>query len=155
MDPSKQNLSPELKEVYDRVMNTQTAKPAAGAQPAAPASSMPSAPSAAPQTTPPVEPPVQAATPAMGVQTTTSAPVMPSAPSAMPSAPVAPSAPSASPQAPSPTTFVFNGGKVSTPNAKTEAASGKKKFPTFLIPVGILVLVVAWAILWAKIFKLF
>lgn len=49
MDDKKQNLSPDLKQIYDRVMNTSTAKPGAPAPMATPINAAPIAPQPAPQ----------------------------------------------------------------------------------------------------------
>lgn len=148
MDPKKQDLNPELKEIYDRVMNTQV---------------KPNAPTA---TTPPPQTPTSAATP------------IASAPSAVPpiGSPVMP--PAGSPTTPQPNQgptqagipqpgveskpFVFTGNKVTTPQATTSPqlnqaqihTSSGKKLSTPVIAVLVVILIVVWALFWAKIFGL-
>jgi hypothetical protein len=139
MDPKKQDLSPELKEVYERVMNTQA--PAAGA---------PTTPNAAPQsgvtqpTTPQPTPPTPAA------PTTVVAPATPETPKPAEGAPQV-----VTPATPGPTSFSFSGNKMTTPQGTTTSNSAKKKLPPFVIPIGVVVLIIAWAALWAKVFGLF
>lgn len=137
MDPKKQDLSPELKEVYERVMNTQ-AKPTTGGAPA-PA---PTVPQAAP----------------------TPSPSMPTPPAPAPAAPTPEAAPptptpttqTIEPTTPAPSTFAFSGNKMTSPQGTAaKDTAGKKKIPPFVIPIGVVVLVIAWAALWAKIFGLF
>lgn len=135
MDQSKQNLSPELKEVYDRVMNT-TAKPQSTTTASVQTPQTPQTPT--PVTTTPVTKTnviVESTTPAPAAQPTTG------------------NMPAGTTLQTPPTAFVFNGNKM-TSDGKT-ATKTKGKMPGFLIPVGVIILVVFWAFLWAKIFGLF
>lgn len=154
MDPKKQDLSPELKEVYDRVMNTtakptQTPPPAGGPNPSTPT---PAAPAATvqveTQTSAPANEPNQSSAPTM-VTTTVQTPA--TSPTSQPAA--AGNMPAGTAPAAAPTAFVFNGNKM-TSDGKTTAA-GKKKTPGFLIPLGVVILVIAWAAIWAKFFGIF
>lgn len=134
MDQKKQDLNPELKQIYERVMNTQVSKPetpiAGSATPPPPAT--PDAASA--QTAPP------------------------------PPQPNPTGAPFISNAAPKPITenktFVFTGNKIVTPqnqpHAPANTATPAKKGVTGpIIGVLVVILVVVWGVFWAKIFALF
>lgn len=144
MDPKKQDLSPELKEVYERVMNTRAPTPAA-----------PTTPNATPQPAaaqPSVVPPTSQPTPAVpAAPTPVVAPPTPEAPKPADGA----SAQVVTPAAPGPTSFSFSGNKMTTPQGTTTNNAAKKKIPPFAIPIGVVVLIIAWAALWAKVFGLF
>ena len=136
MDPKKQDLNPELKQIYDRVMNTQVAKPS-GAEPL-----RGGAPTASPQPQTPTIP-----------QPTVAQPV-----TAPP--PQTPPPPQAAPQPISePKDFVFTGNKIISPqgeiHADTHAADSKKGLSGSIIAVLVVILVIAWGAFWAKIFGLF
>ncbi len=172
MDPKKQQMNPELQQIYDRVMSTSatpkanpTTPAAPGVQPAQPAAaattpavhtpmSMPMPPAAAAGVINPPTPATPTSTPAFGL------PQAPTNPGAAPvaGAPGAVATPADANGKPiSSGSFVFNGNKVVNSD-KTKAATGTasgKKIPGFLIPIGIIILVVAWAALWAKIFGLY
>ncbi len=141
MDSKKQNLTPELKQIYDRVMNTQVeAKPATGT---APTPQTPPPPAAAPITT----------TPPLNTATTT-----PEAPkSAMKITP-----PAGGVQAPGAATmntdkpFVFSGNKVTTPQGTTSVkVEGSKGVSGVVIAGLVVVLLVVWGVFWAKLLGLF
>lgn len=146
MDPKKQNLTPELKQIYDRVMNTQVKKPEPAAPVAAPTTT--TAPNAAPQT------PVAAANPN---PTPTTAPQQP-----QPGGNVGNNAfLSSTPPRPltGDKTFVFTGNKMTTAQGTTEVHApgtvAKKKISPPILIAGIVVGVVVWALIWAKVFGLF
>ena len=154
MDPKKQqNLTPELKQIYDRVMNTQVAKPQGASQiPSQPQTAAPQT-SIPPQDASPASPPPPASAPTPSAPQT-QAPAVPASPasflSSMPARPITDTAKS----------FTFSG-KVDektdekTPHApaQEQKASGKKisgKMIGFLA-VG---LVVIWSLFWVKFFGL-
>jgi len=178
MDSKKTNLTPELKEIYDRVMNTssnaqQTTTPATPAA-QAPQSSIPAMPT--PQGTAPLNPlpaqtigaPLNAPVPA-----TPSMPGMPSIDSTMPStnptipaAPIAPptdsmASPSAlnaplgqplpptnQPQPPIGTSALVN---TKAPQANV-AKTGKPKISTPIIIAALALFIIAWIAIWALVF---
>lgn len=125
MDPKKQDLNPELKQIYDRVMNTQVAKSTASPQSQTPIISQPTVAQpvtvAPPQTSPPTQ--------------------------AVPQ-------PISEPKA-----FVFTGNKIITPQGEahlgTQTTASKKGLSGSIITILVVILVIAWGALWAKIFGLF
>lgn len=147
MDPKKQELNPELKEIYDRVMNTQAKSEA---QPQS-ASSQP--PPAAPQA--PAAPPGTVLSPA-------------SPPPAGQSVLRGDTAeakqdPFFSPQPQRSITdtkpFVFTGNKVTTPQTPYATQSqmnptSSKKVSGPIIAVLVVLLIVVWTLFWAKFFGL-
>lgn len=146
MDPKKQELNPELKQIYDRVMNTQAARPQ---QPAPSAQPQPGTPTVPSQTlTPPI------VTPPQPVPSGGAVP----APQNVPGQSVTPQ-----PIVPNSGSFVFTGNKVIAPknDGKAQPAAGaqkfaaKKGFSGKLITVGLVLLIVVWGVVWAKIFGLF
>lgn len=152
MDPKKQELNPELKEIYDRVMNTQVKNEAqpqsALSQPLpqaqqAPLQSQPANPDPFAPSTTPVKQPGSFANAQSG--------------------PTAVSFPSHGPLAPQERTaqfapFVFTGNKVTTaqePNTSQSQTHTNKKISGPIIAVLVVILLVAWALFWAKFFGLF
>ncbi len=151
MDPKKQDLTPELKEIYDRVMNVQVP---AGDKNAAPTAGVTAAPT--PSDHPVVAPTIQAQTPHETEPTPQPAASNLSEPAGAKSDPFLPSA------QPRPLTddksFVFTGNKITTPQGSTETHTGahpQKKISTPIIAAGVIVGVVIWALVWAKIFGIF
>lgn len=161
MDPKKQALTPELKQIYDRVMSTQVS----GQQAAA--TTTPSTPQQT-ATTPPVVPSTPEPTTTLGdlASVTTppvATPVVPvsSAPVTPPPAPVDNTFLSSTPPRPLADTkpFVFSG-KVEKPKEEAhndtvhaQPATGKKMSSKIIVMlVG--VLVVVWGLFWAKFFGL-
>lgn len=126
MDPKKQELNPELKEIYDRVMNTQVKNPQNTTASTAVSAGAPQPGSFAP--------------PVGGAQ---SAPQNPSAPPPpQTSAPVSPNLENKP--------FIFTGNKL------TQAHSGSsKKISKPIIAVFVVILIVVWGLFWAKFFGLF
>lgn len=124
MDPKKQDLNPELKQIYDRVMNTQVPNK-------------------------PVNPPAPQAAAPTPVEQTPPVPAQPAMPQPQPTPQPISGAKS----------FVFTGNKIITPQGAnqnaTQTTSTKKGIPGSLIAVLIVILVIAWGALWAKIFGLF
>ena|SRR3990172_8370433 len=136
MDPKKQELNPELKEIYDRVMNTQVKSEAQ--------------PQSAPSQPPPQAPQAPAAPPGTVWN-----------PAPPPSA-EAKQDPFFSPPPQRSITdtkpFVFTGNKVTTPqepNASQSQTHTNKKISAPIIAVLVVVLIVVWALFWAKFFGLF
>lgn len=164
MDTKKTNLTPELKEIYDRVMNTSNTSqvtPKATAEPLQPSV----APIGAPNAPSPTVPQPVAATPqpSVSAQPAATAPVMPP-PTASPSMPPMPGtaedALSNTPPRPiaEGNTFSFSGSAPSSSimNAPQAAAAkapkGKFKLSIpVLIAIGI-VFIVVWGVFWAIIF---
>lgn len=164
MDSKKANLTPELKEIYDRVMNT-TGTPKPPAQPTTPAAASPAPqsppiqpqgmpalnepltppPMPGPQQPPPVQPQFH------GLQQPEPPPGAPSpAEDALSSAPARPISQGGS--------FSFSGGNVKGNNApqNNTTSTVKKKAlisKPILITLG-LVFVAVWGIFWAIIFGL-
>ena len=145
MDPKNQNLTPELKQIYDRVMNTEVQKAGApqGSAPQTPIHTSPATP-VAPPATPVSTPASPAAMPPPTIPTANPHDVLSSAP-------------------PRPLTddktFVFNGSKITTPEGSTEAhaqaAPGtSKKISGKIIGLLVVVLVIVWGLFWAKLFGL-
>ena len=133
MDPKKQELNPELKQIYERVMNTQVGAPAS---PQSPISEQ------APTQSVPPHPAIQ--TPAKATTNVTQDPFQASAP-----------------QGPAVDTkpFVFTGNKVTTPQEthtpqSQSAAVISKKMSEPIIAVLALILIVVWGLFWAKFFGL-
>ena len=158
MDQKKQNLTPELKEIYDRVMNTQVQNAPGTPMNGNDAAKTPPIPEnhpqntmtapAAPQPSPvpnpspvPPPPPPAAAQPAQPTQPATNATSNPAAPN-----PIGKNS-----------NFVFTGNKMTTPagTATVQVNSGGKKISGMVIVGLVLVLLAVWAVFWAKIFGLF
>lgn len=146
MDPKKQqNLTPELKQIYERVMNTQVKKD----EPQAPA----------PQSTSSTTPPPAAPTIPVATSSTPTTPTVPQAPAQneafLSSVPPRPITDSSKP-------FVFTG-KAPKPEEHAQQPSGSpsatptksKKISTPIIAVLVIVLVVVWGVFWAKLLGLF
>lgn len=134
MDPKNTDLTPELKQVYDRVMNTQIKTPESlsatppSSQPSAPAP-LPSAPSQTPSTTP-------------SNPTTGQDPFL----SSLPPRPIADTKP-----------FVFTGNKVTTHEENQSSrvkSSSSNKISVKIIGLVVVVLIVVWALFWTKLFGL-
>ena len=165
MDPKnkQQNLTPELKQIYERVMNT-TVSP----NPKPPTPSAPVTPSQIP--TPMMTGPTEA--------TPTPVPPGPDQSAANPAA-QAPTAPPPAQQVPSPAQpqnyesvpprpltnagaqpFVFSAKAPTaaqtgnTPQTFASAAKPKKKMSNAVIGALVLVLIVVWSLFWVKFFKL-
>lgn len=172
MDGKKTNLTPELKEIYDRVMNT--SNPSAAAKPQASAPTAPTAanPLDAPSAiapngnqTPIGASPIPNTQPAMGaVQEEVGAqpmanpmPGMPTMPEPLAAAPTpAEQALSSTPARPlsEGNTFAFNGGSHPAPGPAASGTTAKKKSKIslpILIVLGIAFLGV-WGVFWAIIF---
>ncbi len=145
MDPKKQDLTPELKQIYDRVMNTQVA----GKTPAG----LNSAPDTPISSTPPTNTQSQsAATPLVNptisqpgtTQESVSQPFL----SSVPPRPIADTKP-----------FVFTGKKIETsstlPEGNQVQANGSKKMSGKIIAVSVGALIILWSVFWAKFFGLF
>lgn len=154
MDPKKQDLTPELKQIYDRVMNTQVAnKTPAGlnSTPATPISNSPPT-TQVPSTNTTNTQWQSAATPL--VNPTISQPA---------TTPESVSQPFLSSVPPRPITetkpFVFTGKKIETSNASPEGnqvqANGSKKMSGKIIAASVGVLIILWSVFWAKFFGLF
>jgi hypothetical protein len=130
MDPKKQELNPELKQIYERVMSTDVKKnevPVSSAQPQA----------VAPQVNPqpaPLQPP--SPTPTAG-PAPLSAPYLPQTPPAQQAIP----SPTPNPQP--------------TPGMSVKKTHSKSMLSGKIIAMLLMVLFVAWGVLWAKIFELF
>ncbi|MBI4091649.1 MAG: hypothetical protein HY427_00355 [Candidatus Levybacteria bacterium] len=142
MDPKKQELNPELKEIYDRVMNTQVKSPSS---PTSVSAGVPQPVSLANAQSDPT--PIKHVDPFASVQ---SAPTSVSAPQ---SGAPQPGASASAQSAP----FVFTGNKVTTPQEPTafqSQTSTNKKISTPIIAVLVVVLIVVWALFWAKFFGL-
>lgn len=167
MDSKKANLTPELKEIYDRVMNTSgTPKPAAQnpqppQQPLPQQNQMPQAPSmlqapSMPSVGVPIqapEVPVQNPNPQQPLQQPQldSAPQMPGAPSVEAPTP-AEEALSSTPARPlnEGNTFTFNGKE--KPGAKPQEHPGEKKKMAISKPILVvlgLVFIAVWGVFWA------
>ena len=138
MDPKKQDLNPELKQIYDRVMNTQVGSKPSGAESLPPGQSpLGGGGGGAPATPPPTQPhvPVQPAP----AQTTPQPVVL---------QPIS-----------EPKSFVFTGNKIVSPQGGTHTDSNvitsKKGLSGSIIAVLVVILVIAWGSFWAKIFGLF
>lgn len=137
MDPKKQELNPELKEIYDRVMNTQVKSEGQ--------------PQSAPSQPPPVTPQAPAAPPPPAGQSDLRG-----------AAAEANRDPFFSPPPQRPITdtkpFVFTGNKVTTPrepNTSQSQTYTNRKISGPIITVLVVVLIVVWALFWAKFFGLF
>ena len=137
MDPKKQELNPELKEIYDRVMNTQVKSE--------------SQPQSTPSQTPPATPQAPTAPPPPAGQiplrgATAEASQDPS----LSSAPVRPLVDTKP--------FVFTGNKVTTQQephtSQSQMFSTPKRVSGPVIAVLVVILIVVWALFWAKIFGL-
>ena len=126
MDPKKQDLNPELKQIYDRVMNTQA--------PNAPVTPLPSR--------------------EAGSSFAGQVPFQPAPAQAIPQ----PAQPAAPQPISEPKAFVFTGNKIMTPQGETHTSNvitSKKGLSGSIIAVLVVILVIAWGALWAKIFGLF
>lgn len=171
MDPKNQNLKPELKEIYDKIMSTPTGSGTPQANPAPsqtvvypspapvsepstppPAPTMPSVdePTSTPSTPPP--PPV---TPMFDAPLPTSEASNPSV------NPPEMSAPIGSPQSNLDSKgFVFSGGQTSsfTPSGSETAATPKKglgKISGKLLTLLIIAFIITYTIIWLKLFNFF
>lgn len=154
MDSKKTNLTPELKEIYDRVMNTQSAKDKPTPTPIAPPSTTP--PPLPPTNTPPLAPPMPHVPPQAVPSPAQSAQTIPSvqtpAEDALTSSPARPVSEG--------NTFSFSGTVHNAPvdqkikDKKGEVTGEKKKARLslpILIALGIVFLIV-WCVFWAVIF---
>ena len=147
MDPKKQALNPELKQIYERVMNTQI-KPLPG--------------DATPTTAALATGATTLATPAAPTDANkppaAAAPPIPNPPAAIGTVPGA-TAPSVPPK-PLGTTnngFVFSGNKMKPAQGAQPTAGAKpagRKIPMPVIMVGIVVFIVIWGVVWAKVLGL-
>lgn len=155
MDDTNKNLSPDLKQAYDRVMNI----PVGGTTPPSPAApqAIPPAPTI-PVPGPSITPPISGLS-----QTPPSSPPPVTEPSAPPQSegPHTPFLSSVPPHPVSETgTFVFSDKKgvnpapAAHPDAVSVAKSGTKLSGP-IIAVLITVLVIVWTVFWAKFFKIF
>ncbi len=164
MDPKKQQLNPELKEIYDRVMNTQV-KTNPSTQPQVstpPAGQMAPSTAVSSNAREPGLPPLAGA----GLQTVPGGAGGQSAPQTSPAATlggIASPNPVAAPAAPAPagggqsapSSFVFTGDKVTTPLSGTQSHGGQtKKVPGSVIMVLVAILIIVWGFFWAKFFGL-
>ncbi len=158
MDPKKQNLTPELKQIYDRVMNTQAnpqTTPNAAQTPGQAPTTTPgsTAPTSPLGTTPPSTPIMPAPNaPVSGIPTST--------PNSTPGT-MAPNQPFLSSVPPRPVTddtkpFVFNGKAPAGANqTKGESKlAGLKKIPMPVIAAGAVVLIIVYGVICAKLFGL-
>lgn len=162
MDPKKQDLTPEMKQIYDRVMNTQVNKPqtppsVSQTQPASPLSEL----NTSQLSTPPIPESQSTTAPQEAIQTPPVSPATPTAQAAPDSSSESEAFLSSVP--PRPVTdnqsFAFSNNKVTTGTSSAPAPqvsnTSQKKFSTPVIAFGMIVLVVVWAVVWAKIFGLF
>ncbi|OGH18619.1 MAG: hypothetical protein A2868_02545 [Candidatus Levybacteria bacterium RIFCSPHIGHO2_01_FULL_40_15b] len=146
MDPKKQELNPELKEIYDRVMNTQ-AKSEAQSQSAPPQ----------PLQTTSVPTPVKQAAPFANAENAPTAVSAPPAGGAPPGTVWNPAPQPGSFASAQSAPFVFTGNKVTTPQtphatqSQTNLASSKKISGPIIV-VLVVILIVMWALFWAKFF---
>ena len=166
MDTKKTNLTPELKEIYDRVMNTSSGKTAASAGTTPPLPTSAVVPPVAPPTMP--TPPTPSPLSAPGTMPTTPTLEMPATPNlggsmmppigspaedALSSAPARPISEgntfsfSGTAQAPAPASLVPGATPANTPGTKKKA---KISLPV-LIVLGLVFLIV-WGLFWAIIF---
>ncbi|HVZ11733.1 MAG TPA: hypothetical protein VG965_01765 [Patescibacteria group bacterium] len=167
MDPKNKALTPELKQIYDRVMNTQV-NPNQGANP--PTQSAPSTPVAPPAQGAQGTPNMQPTAPNAQTPTMPSTPPPAATPPQMGSIGTPPPAPVTNPptqptsvlssaqprQVPNSGSFVFNGNKVITPQGGKSAAGAQKgSIPKAVIIALVVIVIAAWGGLWAKIFGLF
>lgn len=162
MDPKKQqNLTPELKQIYERVMNTQVSPntpPAPSAQTATPNPAMPAASFVMPpqpmqaQPVPEIPTMPQAANPA--AQPLPNNPMQESIP-AQDQGGIAQKPLSANPQP-----FVFSNKAPSAPQAAdpnqpfVAMNKPKKKMSNMIIGILVVVLIAVWTLFWVKFFKL-
>ena len=151
MDSKKTNLTPELKEIYDRVMNTQSAKGKPVPTPTTAPVSTPPPPPMPPTNTPPVVPPIPQVLP-QPAPSQAEPPTLTPAEDALTSSPARPVSEG--------NTFSFSGTVHNAPvdkkikDKKVEAAGDKKKARLslpILIALGVVFLIV-WCIFWAVIF---
>lgn len=159
----KQGLTPDLKQAYDRIMNTPAPATSAPATPPSQATS-PQAP--APQ--PPIPAPGPSVTPPSAAPMTPNA-ATPTTPNATPPQQEGAHAPFLSSVPPHPVaqtgSFSFSDKKPQTPAPATHpgAALGgtsavvaaNKKLSGPIVAILITVLVVAWTVFWAKFFNIF
>lgn len=161
MDPKKQDLTPELKQIYERVMNTQVKKPEGVTQGVG-------------QPTPPAA----GQTPSVGTLSGGAGLSGASTPAPPPPPPLSNVAPNPTPPQgstqpnegflssvpPRPVTesksFVFTGNKITTPQSSPIAGAqtglaGGKKISGKIIALLVVVLFVVWAVFWTKFFGLF
>lgn len=177
MDPKNQNLKPELKEIYDKIMSTPVNP---GTPPSGQATSTMTMPPPTPEppsipTTPPPAPSMQSVGDPVSIMSSTPAtpppppPIMPSfdAPSPTSEAsnpsvnPPEMSAPIGAPQGNLDSKgFVFSGGQTSsfTPSGSETAITPKKglgKISGKLLTLLIIVFIVTYTVVWLKLFKFF
>ena len=135
MDQKKQALTPELKEIYDRVMNTQVAAPPQP-QPVTPPTVMGA-------TQPPQSP-----QPVISPTTTQVPPIQNEG--FLSSVPPRPLTDTKS--------FVFTGNKVTTTDKQSTTQAplaASKKMSNKIIAIIVGAIIIMWAVLWAMIFGLF
>ncbi len=162
MDAKKTNLTPELKEIYDRVMNTKgTPVGGNGALPTTPPPVATSLQTQMPQTADATQMPSLGTPPAMPAAPVMAQPAqaaqMPAAPNfgAQPLGTNAEQALSSTPARPisEGNTFAFNGGSVKpAPGPSTQTAEGAKKKAKISLPILIVlgvVFIVVWGVFWA------
>jgi hypothetical protein len=130
MDPKKQELHPELKQIYDRVMSTDVKRAPAGT----PAPASQPGPTVAAPTAPNIP---SAPSPAPAPEPTGPAPFLPTTPPKPAQAQSAPAAPQMN------------------PSVQAKKSSAKSSFSGKIIALLVVVVLVAWGVLWAKIFALF
>ena len=137
MDQKKQTLTPELKEIYDRVMNTQAANPVVPA-PIANATQAPPIQPANPASPFPLQSPVNpVAQPAANEGFLSSVPPRPLTDTK---------------------SFVFTGNKVTTQDKQSTVhapSPAGKKISSKIIALIVGVVIIMWSVLWAMIFGLF
>ena len=164
MDPKKQDLNPELKQVYDRVMNTKVAAQGnAPSEQTAPGTPPP--PSVAPNPQNPLGAAPGSTSPQTSQENTPQSPPGASPMQGSAQAPVqgTPQNQFLSSAPPRPVaggtgSFVFTGNKVITPQGGAQAqktGGGKGLFSSKIILLLVLILIAVWGVLWAKIFALF
>ncbi|OIP57405.1 MAG: hypothetical protein COX79_00420 [Candidatus Levybacteria bacterium CG_4_10_14_0_2_um_filter_36_16] len=151
MDDKKQGLTPELKQIYERVMNTPASStPAPAAQPVVP-----------PQTPPPVTTPPQA----QQAAPLTPPPTIQTGPAPATNINIT-LPPSPSPRALNDTgtskPFVFSsdvkkpgGSQPVDTNRAVMAKKEGKKLSVKIIILLVVVLIIVWGVFWAKFFKFF
>ena len=161
MDPKKQELNPELKEIYDRVMNTQVkSEGQPQSAPSQPPPATPQAPSAPPGTVRnPAPPPAGQSDLGGATADAERDPFFSPPPQRAPSTAVSlhsqpgSLAPAGAGAQSAP--FVFTGSKLTTsrePNASQSQTYTNKKLSGPIIAVLVAVIIVAWALFWAKFF---
>lgn len=165
MDDKKKNLTPELKQIYERVMNTP-----AGARTNPNAQTQPQAQTPVTASPAPIQASQTAQTPPISQSTQPQMPPIPAptGPSVTPSQTTLPPQPAqgvsfAAPQPVNPSgSFVFTGKNNNTASpaptpiaGQTMATKSGKKLSSPIIAILVGVLMIAWGIFWAKIFGFF